>query len=258
MPAKRRPSRWSFDTTADLVAWMESEYLSELTLEALDPEPGGGAAPTSVRFTWLLHGTGEGRIVPYEVTADEVQTWTLEGTRDDKAVSVVAGEGPGVHLVLEVPGRLTLRCGRLTVSRRPARKKPVKVRPHTDYMYFGVTSERPASFADVLEALGAPEGAELVTPRPVDANAPIETGKPFPIEVRVGGAAWVTMFNMTAAGSTGFQLSISRKGATDGEWRRAQELPRLLGPTFVGSAWEFEGTDAEWTAMLARSDEAAR
>lgn len=258
MPAKRRTNRWTFDTTRDLVAWMQSEYLSELTLEDLDPVPAGGPVPATVRFKWLLHGTGAGKVVPYEVVAEEVQAWTLEGARDNQAVSIVAGEGPGVHLVLEVPGVLTLRCGRLSVARRPARKKPVPARPHTAYTYYVVSIEREHSVADVLAALGAPEGAELVSPGPIVASDPIRHRAPSFFELRAGGCTWLKVFNITPAGAAGFSLSVAREGATDQQWRRAQELPRLLGPAQVQSAWEFFGTDAEWSAMLARSDRSSR
>lgn len=254
MAGKRPTNRWTFDTTDQVVAWMENEYLSELTLEGLDPAPAEGVTPPAVRFSWALHGTGAGRVVPYAVVAEGVRAWMLDGPRDDAAISVTANEGPGVRLVFGVPGTLTLECDRLTVTRGRTRKKPPPPRPHTDYAYFVVTSERAATVGDVLAALGAPEGVEVVSPLPVDPDARIVPRGPGTFELREGGRAWIKVYNMTAANVAGFSLSVSRAGATDAEWRRAQDLPRLLGPARVASAWEFFGTDAEWSAMLARAD----
>lgn len=257
MAGKKSARQWTFDATRDVVAWLEAEAMNEVTLEDVEPSLSAesrGAPPTSVRFTWVLHGTGVGREVPYEVVAEGVQAFALEGDRDEHAISIVAGEMPGVHLVFEVPGRLTLRCQRLSITRRRARKKAVPERRHTDYAYFVVAGLRGISVADVIDALDAPPGAELVLQPPsVVPTDSIRPRSPAVVEVRVDGRSWVKVYNMNARGEPGYSLSVSRQAATDDEWRRAQDLPTRLGPSRVVSAWEFEGTDAEWAAMLTRA-----
>jgi hypothetical protein len=253
-PARRaQKNKAIFTSTRDLVAFMEDEYLSEITLDDLAPLPSDGT-PEEVRFTWWLHGVGDGKRVPYRVRARGVTTFRLDGTRDGRAISVLPpDEAPGVHVVMEVPGRLELACAAVEIARGRAEGAPVR-RAFTDYAYFTARGERRVSIADVLEALGVPPGARVSFAGAALSDeqrcALVDAPRLGPMEILVSGAPSLSVFWTLAPGATGFSLSVSRGAASGEAWRRAQHLPVLLCATEVRSAWEFSGTTADWARAI--------
>lgn len=248
-PKKRRSSKsqLAFVTSRELVRWMHEEYLSEIVVDDLDPAP-SGTTPSEVRFTWWLYGVG-GKRVPYRVRAIGVRTWSLEGTVGDRAASVLPPDNsPCVHLLMEIPGRLELLCDRVEIVRGRA-ERVVERRAFTEYTYYRASGARGVSVADVLAALGAPPGATV--PNVSESLAAmVEPPRIGPMDVVVAQQIWVKVFWMMGPGATGFDVSVSRGSASDGEWHRAQELPVRLGPSTVASAWEFAGSERAWARAV--------
>jgi hypothetical protein len=238
MPKK---AAWTFDTTSAFVAWMQDEYLSEIVLDALAPAPGTKAV--TVSFTWWLHGTGGPSRVPYKVTARGVTRWTLKGELDTTtAIGMEAGRGSGIRIVMSVPGALTLHCASVSIQRGAKQKlRRMKVRPLADYRAFHAHGPGRPTQAAILKGLGAPAGATI------DRTAK------FLERVMVGGAVWIDLYDARTerARNDHYVYNVVRGTATDDEWRRAAELPKHIAATRVESAWEFEGTPAEWIAVTA-------
>lgn len=235
MLVARMANRWRFTTTADLVRWAEDEYLSEVVIAEVTPKP-GKRSPTTVTFTWWLHA-GLARI-PYKVEATGVTEWSLDGKRDEElAIGWFTLDGPGVAFAMQVPGTLTLRCEKLTATRGRKLKAAFERRPLADYTYFHTHGERTVTRADTLAALGI-------------AGATIKKQARYADDVMVGDRRIIEISIYEEP--QGHHFNIIRRDATDEEWARAIELPKHLGPSRVGAAWNFEGSDRQWLQAVIR------
>lgn len=238
-----RKTAVELSTTEEVVAWMEREYLSELTLGDLEPSP-GPRPPQSIRFTWWLHAGGAR--TPYRLEARGVDRWSLEGELDEQAISIAPLSGGTTPIALEMVagGRLTLACRTLRVARgRPVREARA-ARPFTDYAYFtldGVGEPSPGALARGLS--DAPGVTLRARGEPV-TGALVEGGMDVALGSRVVAAVFF------ARRRDGGWLSIARKDASDDEWHRCQALPHHLAAARVRSAWEFDGDSAQWLALV--------
>lgn len=236
---------------------MHDEYLSEITLDALSPSPAPmktGAVPREVRFTWSLHGTGNGDVVPYVVHAKGVRAWHIDGKNGTQAIGMSDGPSKkGVHFFMETPARIELACDSVDVVRGNV-KKGRRAHPFTDYDHFHAEAERRISVAQLLDALGPPEGATLdATPSLPPRDALIGSRKILDLlTISVRGAPWITVQNFNHDRPSAFEMRIARAGATDDEWHRAQEMPYRLGPCRVSGAWDFQGDDVTWMAAIGK------
>jgi hypothetical protein len=248
-PTSKARGRWSFSSTRELVAWMQDEYLSEIVLEILSPRPTSGECQplSEVSFTWWLHGGG--RRVPYRVVARDVRVWSFEGQLGDGAISIPPPEddASSMRLVMEVPpGRLVLECESVAITRGRA-ERTLQKRPFIDYTYFSVSGADDLSPVQLLEVLGAPSGARVVTGGSAELLTLPAVGR---VEVQVDHVDWVVVFRAVHRGEPGYWMSVSRASASDDDWHRAQALPRHVRCTRVGSAWEFDGTPSEWLELI--------
>jgi hypothetical protein len=55
---------------------------------------------------------------------------------------------------------------------------------------------------------------------------------------------------MLPPGDVGYSMSVARGPLLDEAWHRVQELPARLAATEVASAWEFQGSAAEWARAV--------
>ncbi|MFN7135643.1 MAG: hypothetical protein ACK4N5_26460, partial [Myxococcales bacterium] len=154
MASRKKSNARVFEDTASVLAWMEDEYLSALTIADLAPVPvAEGGAPDAVTFTWWLDAPGAR--TPYRVEASGVREWRLLGELGRGEIFMPPPE-PGLSpivLVMEVPGRLTLACTRLRIEKGREVKKPHTARPFTDYAYYtldGAGRPTPALLARAL------------------------------------------------------------------------------------------------------------
>ncbi len=49
---------------------------------------------------------------------------------------------------------------------------------------------------------------------------------------------------------TATDVTMCRKGCSDAEWHRVQQLPRAYSSSQVSSSWEFEGSGADWLTLV--------
>lgn len=252
--------RQSFTTNDALFEWMHDEYLSEITLDAVKPLPKkSGAVPREVRFTWSLHGTGNGDIVPYLVHAKGVRAWNIDGKKGSQAIgmsdatSTGTGKKKGVHFFMETPARVELACDSVDVVRGKVKKGKLAL-PFTDYDHFHAEAERRISIDQLLAAFGAPADATLAaTPSLPPRDALIgSAGMLDVLTISVRGAPWIKVQNFNHDRPNAFEVRVARAGGTDDEWHRAQEMPHRLGPSYVSGAWEFSGDDVKWMAAIGK------
>lgn len=166
---------WTFCTTRALIAWMQDEYLSELTLEALKITPPKGP-PQQVEFVWRLHGLGNGQTQPYRVVATGVRRFEQVGSIGAGEVSFadVDLDAARVVIAMAAPCRIALTCDQVVVSRGRKTKKIKQNRPYTDYAYFSIKSQ---------SALSLPRSWPRSAPQPAppsSANPRSLTSTPSP------------------------------------------------------------------------------
>lgn len=244
-------------TTEQFFAWMEDDGIHEIVLDDFEP-PVRGATPKEVAFTWWSHDPGAR--TRYRLRARAVSVWRQTGKTTANAIEVARGTGAGVHLVMKAPGRLELRAGSIEVTRGKRERLAAVKRPLSDYGSFHceIPKRRGAklAIAAVIAALAPPKGVRAawygdvaLTKRDL-AMTLFEPELPQ-VFLSARGKPWVTIYaDSRPNGDLELHVVREKKGATDTEWRSAVELPKRLGPSRVLSAWEFEGTDAEWVAMF--------
>jgi hypothetical protein len=241
-----RDERLDLSSAAELAAWMEREYLSEITLDELEPSP--GTATDRVRFEWTLHAGGPR--TPYRIEARGVTRWSIAGERDAHAIGILPPRtvNDAIELVMEVPGRLTLVCTGLTITRGRRRKNERAPRPFTDYAYFTAIGLGALDAEPLRRALSDEITAELAS---IDA---LRTGGPLALRI---GTRVICTLHWAPTREHGW-LSVARRDASDAEWHRCQALPSHLPAERIGSAWELDATPDEWLRIVGRADRAAR
>lgn len=162
-----------------LRAWLEEEYLSEVLLRAMKPKPSKRAPQGgTVELEWGLV-VGERRLQSYQLRAQGVSRWTLEGAWEKNAlVELEVPPGEGLVLVQNVPGRLVLAAQRLEIARGPERRWTPPPRPSpTEFLVWG---EREVSLEELLCWLSPPPGMRLYRQRPAGHLAvdDAELGRP--------------------------------------------------------------------------------
>ncbi|AKF11497.1 hypothetical protein [Sandaracinus amylolyticus] len=261
-------TRKTLRTTAELIAWMEGEYLSEALLRRATPKPTAKRAPRSVRLVLgLVVPEDPPQLQQYTLEAHGVTRWTLDGEWDvDTPLSFPDVELPDapVAIVIDAPGRIVLTASHVEVERGATTKYRPPPRPRSDELL--VWGPREISWRDVLAAVGAPASTRIVCVRhrggvlheqEVEGDA-LDARFVAPLfdrfELRTAsGEPWASIHHMLAIGRTGFYLSITRApGADDDRWARARRAPIELGECEVMSG-SVRTTSSEWARWLQRS-----
>jgi hypothetical protein len=235
-------------STADFVAWMRDEYLSELVLLAAKPKPPLGATKRAPREVVLEFGqrdpTASGakeRFTRWVLTCSQVALWQADGALSGDAeltVEVVEGAAAAVALRLRAGGTATIGCASVKVE--PSTPVVRKARPRPwqhDFAMFADDVER--TVGELLDHASADRLASLDR-EPVVADSAWKLA-----EVRAKSArAWmlsrggvdVACIATVHRASPGWTMSVQRvASAGDAEWERVWRLPVRLGAREVRS-----------------------
>lgn len=262
-----------FTRAAPLIAWMHDEYLSELILRGCAPKPAVVAPSGRTRRRDVDEVTMEwGLVLPdqptvlatYQVRAEGVSAWTIEGTWDRQGelqVVAVTDDAAGLVLALRAPGAITLRAARVSIESGPRRRYTPPPRP--DRQSLLIWGPRAVTWEELWGWLAPAADAGLFRQRP-SGNTPVvadERRRPivapyldtFRVQARADDAepmlfvAWHLAVTMT-----GHYLSVTRSLADAAMWSRALRLPAHLAPCQVRSGSVLTTGDAWLTDWVPR------
>ncbi len=246
-------------STAELIAWMHGEYLSELLLRALKPKPRGRQPPSEVCFEWGLVVPDTTKLTMYGARATGVSRWSLDGEWDKNEVISFVPDASGVAPIVlhqDLPGRLALECVTLDVERLPDKRWRPPRRARADQ--FLVWGRRPTSWRELLSWIAPPDGVRLFERLPggkrtralaPDELIPIITS-PFFGVFRLQRTAedetpWLWLSWSLAITTVGHHVAIQRGTLADADWDRVRALPGHLGDCQVISG-TVRCSGAEW------------
>ncbi len=245
---------------AELIAFAEDEYLSEVMLPALTKP--SKKVPKSVTFEWglVIPGDGAAKFQSYMVTATGVTKWSLDGAWSKTHVIEMdfAPTKKRIAMTQTIPGVLALECASLSIERGGLKRYTLPPRILADrFLVFGA---REVTWTELRQWLAVPDELDMYDQTSVDTlidhakddeviKSPCFGLHKFQTAAGVE-APWISVAMMLAITTKGHYFSVHRGTCDDAAWEHAKQLPAQLGPCEVMSG-TVRCTGEEWIAKWA-------
>lgn len=234
-------------TTAELVAWMEDLYLSELVLLSAKPAP-KKRVPDEVVVVLgmpdLDHEGARDRFLAFELVATAVERWEADGRLDtDHELTLTLADDAAAPIAVRFHAGATalLACGQVVAEEREPVLRRARPRPwqHQFTMWSDDTTTTGADLLALLQ-LGPEVRLESCDEPPLRGElewplASLHRRTPRAWRIMAGERMLLVTAFQFRGSDPGFTLCVQREEADDALWDRVWALPGSLGVQQVSS-----------------------